>query len=237
MNFKRHLKFFGVIYALALVLAGIGRLGLIYLDSENFVTYHYIAKSGVPTLVKLLSIFTGVQLLSILLSFGIALMIFLAGYFVFGLDSWNKKGLCPFEVGLVGLLNIIVSLLVFVIFFVGSLSKLQLRAMKSSGGGMGAVLLLVVLALITLFVAKAKVHERALVSEKMRGLKLIWGVLFSTLVSGFLTAIAFSKFNQLTPDKNALIIVLVGAICYNLALTFILNSLSYKKIKKLEGAK
>lgn len=232
MNFKRHFKLFGVIYALALVLAGIGRLCLVYLDSQNLVTYHYIAKSGVPTLVKLLSIFTGVQLLAMLLSFGIALCIFLAGYFVFGLDSHEKKAVCPLEAGLFGLLNTVVSLVVFVIFFLGSLSKLQIRAMKSSGGGMGLMLLMIVLAFVTLFTAKTKLHELALLSKRVRGLKLIALTALSTLVSGFIAALAFAKFNMLTPDKNALIIILLSAVCYNIALVLVCNALSVKKLKK-----
>lgn len=228
MNCKKHLRLFGIIYGLALAFAAIGRLAIMYLDSKNLVTYHYIAKSNVPMLTKLLSIFTGVQLVALLVSFGIVFCVFMAAYFVFAVDSNHKQKVNLLEVSVYGLTNIIASVAVFAIFFVSSLSKLQLRAMKSSGG-MGIALLLMLVCFISLFVARVKIHDLILKDSKLSVMRFVLGPIAFTIVSALLTAMAFAKFNLLVPDIKGLTFVLALAASYNILVILILTVFSKKE--------
>lgn len=233
MKCKKHLSLFGLIYLLALLFAIIGRFTLIYLDSQHAITYHYIAKTNVPLLTKLLSIFTGVQLLALLLSFGLILCLYLATHIVFAFKSYKGDKFSLPEVSIISLCNIIFSILVMIIFFAGSLSKLQLKAMKSSSV-LAPVLILILLSLITLFIAKARVIDAALKKNKCVFNLVIYLFIF-TSISSFLSAIAFANFNLLIPNINGLLRILVIALAFNLFVIFGLNHLPCLNIKKCES--
>lgn len=203
IEFKQTGFAFLVVYAIALILAVLGRIGLAVLDSMGGITYDYIAASHGPILAQMLTVFTGVQLYGFMCAMGLLCVIFVAGNVILGLNySSHRNEAGKLSTALVwGGLTTLVGLLCFAIIVKGLLSEVQMASMKTKvkiDGGMILMAIVAILAMATLFASASAVIYACIAksgNRKTLGIKLIaasagWG-----LVVVLLSVLTFKTVN------------------------------------------
>ena len=83
-NMKGMARPFGVLFAIALIIAVIGRVGLGVMSASGALAYDYISASGVAMLDVICSILTGSAFVAFLFAAGLALSLSTAGSVLYG---------------------------------------------------------------------------------------------------------------------------------------------------------
>lgn len=128
---------FFTLYAMALIIALLGRLGLMVAGSSGVLAFDYISASGVPVLDVICSILTGSAFVAFLFAGGLALVISTAGTVLYGALVARGNGAArPFTAFLWGWVTALVALVCLVVVVLGILSPVQVGSMSSKLPGL-----------------------------------------------------------------------------------------------------
>ena len=134
---------FLALYAMALVIALLGRIGLAVAGGTGVLAFDYISASGVPVLDVICSILTGSAFVAFLFAAGLALCVSTAGAVLYGaLASRAADGGAPRErprpltAFLWGWATALVALACLVVVVLGILSAVQVGSMSSKLPGL-----------------------------------------------------------------------------------------------------
>ena len=211
-NMKGMARPFGVLFAIALVIAVIGRVGLGVMSATGTLAYDYISASGVAMLDVVCSILTGSAFVAFLFAAGLALVLSTAGSVLYGFLYWRDtpgagKPLTAFLWGWATALTAIVCL---IIVASGILSAVQVGSMSSKLPGTFALILGVIVFaafLGTLLGAASQVVCACIACARKSG-KLGVRLIAATAVCGvvvmILTVGTFSALNKVAIDLGAL---------------------------------
>ena len=139
---------YAILFAIALVVAVLARIGLAVMDAAGWLAYDYISASGVPMLDVICSILTGSAFVAFLFAAALTLMVSAAGavlqaaLFAKGVEGAGK----PAAAFLWGWAAAAVSLVCLLVVASGILSGVQVGSMSSKllGAGGGGFLVLYV---------------------------------------------------------------------------------------------
>ena len=132
---------FLVLYAMALVVALLGRAGLAVAGGTGVLAFDYISASGVPVLDVICSILTGSAFVAFLFAAGLALVVSTAGAVPYGVLATRAEGdgrapACPLTAFLWGWATALVALVCLMIVVLGILSAVQVGSMSSKLPGL-----------------------------------------------------------------------------------------------------
>lgn len=204
IEFKQTMFSFGVLYAITVAMALLGRIGLAILDAMGGITYGYIAASTGPIMAQLCSVFTGAQLYGSMCAMGLMCGLFAASVIVLGMNfAKHKDGRTgSLSVSLVwGLITAIVGLACLAFIILGTLSAVQLASMKlklTIDGEMVLMLVLAVLAIGTMLAAASNVVYACVATAKdtrSLGIRLIVSSVLCGFVVVLLTVFTFNTVN------------------------------------------
>lgn len=124
---------YGILFALALVIAVIGRIGLAIMDVSGVLAYDYISTSGVAVLDTICSILTGSALVAFMFAAGLALVVSTAGCALHGLLYARGTGAAgrPGAAFLWGWATALVAIVCLGVVGSGILSAVQVSSMSS----------------------------------------------------------------------------------------------------------
>ncbi|MDR2035273.1 MAG: hypothetical protein LBP91_01150 [Coriobacteriales bacterium] len=132
-RFKGLVRPYATLFALALIVALLARIGLFAMDLTGVLSYDYISASDVPILDVICSILTGPALVAFLFVSGLVLTTSTAGSVLYGVlfarrDDGKARPLMAF---LTGWATALVALICALIVASGILSAVQLASMSS----------------------------------------------------------------------------------------------------------
>ena len=131
-DMKKMARPFGWLFALALVIAVLGRVGLAIAGATGVLAFDYISASGVPILDVICSILTGSAFVAFLFAAGLALVVSTAGVMLYGaLAARGDARPRPLSAFLWGWATALVALVCLVIVVLGILSAVQVGSMSS----------------------------------------------------------------------------------------------------------
>lgn len=219
---------FGILYAVAVILALTGRISIAVLDSMDGITYDYISVSAGPKLTQLLSIFTGSQLYICMTAMGLACALFAAANVLSGIQyaKHGEKINCVWASLFWGVLTTVAALICAGLIGSGMFSAVQRAALKAkSSGGAGTLItaILFVLTIATLFASSVQVIYACIVKGKTErgiGIRLIIAALFWGLLTSVLAVLTFKVFNTVNPETTACLGLLITDIAVNLIIAF-----------------
>ncbi len=134
---------YGILFAIALVVAVLARIGLGIMDAAGWLAFDYISASGVPMLDVICSILTGSAFVAFLFAAALTLMVSAAGavlqaaLYARGVPGAGK----PATAFLWGWAAAAVSLVCLLIVASGILSSVQVGSMSSKLPGAGVLVL------------------------------------------------------------------------------------------------
>ena len=138
-DMKKMARPFGWLFALALVVAVLGRIGLTIAGSTGVLAFDYISAAGVPVLDVICSILTGSAFVAFLFAAGLALAVSTAGPVLYGaLVARGDVKARPLTAFLAGWACALVALLCLVVVVLGILSAVQVGSMSSKLPGAAA---------------------------------------------------------------------------------------------------
>lgn len=141
-DMKKMARPYLTLFALALIIALLGRVGLGIAGATGVLAFDYISASGVPILDVICSILTGSAFVAFLFAAGLALVVSTAGPVLYAALA-ARDGLRP-RAGsafLWGWATALVALVCLVIVVLGILSAVQVGSMSSKLPGMGVIVL------------------------------------------------------------------------------------------------
>ena len=129
---------FLALYAMALVIALLGRIGLAVAGGTGVLAFDYISASGVPVLDVICSILTGSAFVAFLFAAGLALCVSTAGAVLYGALASRAQGDAgapavrprPLTAFLWGWATALVALACLVVVVLGILSAVQVGSMS-----------------------------------------------------------------------------------------------------------
>lgn len=135
---------FLALYAMALVIALLGRIGLAVAGDTGVLAFDYISASGVPVLDVICSILTGSAFVAFLFAAGLALCVSTAGAVLYGALASRAEGDAgapavrprPLTAFLWGWATALVALVCLVVVVLGILSAVQVGSMSSKLPGL-----------------------------------------------------------------------------------------------------
>ena len=135
---------FLALYAMALVVALLGRIGLAVAGGTGVLAFDYISASGVPVLDVICSILTGSAFVAFLFAAGLALCVSTAGAVLYGALASRAQGDAgapavrpgPLTAFLWGWATALVALVCLMIVALGILSAVQVGSMSSKLPGL-----------------------------------------------------------------------------------------------------
>ncbi|WP_418979914.1 hypothetical protein [Adlercreutzia equolifaciens] len=135
---------FLALYAMALVIALLGRIGLAVAGGTGVLAFDYISASGVPVLDVICSILTGSAFVAFLFAAGLALCVSTAGAVLYGALASRAEGDAgapavlprPLTAFLWGWATALVALVCLMIVALGILSAVQVGSMSSKLPGL-----------------------------------------------------------------------------------------------------
>lgn len=142
-NMRAMARPYGILFALALVVAVLARIGLAIMDAAGWLAFDYISASGAPMLDVICSILTGSAFVAFLFAAALTLMVSAAGsvlqaaLFARGVPGAGK----PAAAFLWGWAAAAVSLVCLLVVASGILSSVQVGSMSSKLPGAGALVL------------------------------------------------------------------------------------------------
>ncbi len=124
---------YAILFAMALVVALLARVGLAIMDAAGWLSFDYISASGVPMLDVVCSILTGSALVAFMFAAALALMVSAAGVALHGLLFSRGVGSAgrPASAFLWGWAAAAVSLVCLLVVASGILSSVQVGSMSS----------------------------------------------------------------------------------------------------------
>lgn len=225
-NMKGMARPFGVLFAIALIIAVIGRVGLGVMSASGALAYDYISASGVAMLDVICSILTGSAFVAFLFAAGLALSLSTAGSVLYGFLYWRDtpgtgKPLTAFLWGWATALAAIVCL---VVVASGILSAVQVGSMSSKLPGTFVLIVGVIVFaafLGTLLGAASQVVCACIACARKSG-KLGVRLIVATAVCGIIVMIltvgTFSALNRVAIDLGALGVWFIVDALVNIAI-------------------
>ncbi len=217
---------YAILFAMALVVALLARVGLAIMDAAGWLSFDYISSSGVPMLDVICSILTGSALVAFMFAAALALMTSAAGVALHGLLFSRGVGGAgrPASAFLWGWAAVAVSLMCLLVVASGILSSVQVGSMSSKLPG-AAVLACAVVGftafLGTLLGAASQVVCACL---SRNGGKAGWNLVGAAAGCGVvvmvLTVLTFSAINVASPNVAAVGGLAALDAVVNLALLF-----------------
>ena len=142
-SMRTMVRLYAILFAIALVVALLARIGLAVMDAAGWLAYDYISASGVPMLDVICSILTSSAFVAFLFAAALTLMVSAAGavlqaaLFAKGVQGAGK----PAAAFLWGWAAAAVSLVCLLVVASGILSGVQVGSMSSKLPGAGALVL------------------------------------------------------------------------------------------------
>lgn len=231
---------FLTLYAIALVIALLGRVGLGVAGGTGVLAFDYISASGVPILDVICSILTGSAFVAFLFAAGLALCVSTAGAVLYGVLASRGDGpASPAAAFLWGWATALVALVCLVVVVFGILSAVQVGSMSSKLPGLPVIILGVIAfaAFLGTLLGAASMVVRACVARARAGHSLEVSLIVACAACGAvvmaLTVGTFSALNVASVSLPALGAWLASDLIVNLAILF--GAAAY--IRKTEGAK
>ena len=200
---------YGILFAMALVVAVLARVGLAIMDATGWLSYDYISASGVPMLDVVCSILTGSAFVAFLFAAALTLMVSAAGValqallFAKGALGAGKPG----AAFLWGWAAAAVSLVCLLVVASGILSGVQVGSMSSKLPGAGV--LLVAAVVFTAFIGTLLGAAAQMVCACMAraGGRASWNLVGAVAACGavvmVLTVLTFAAINTASPNLAA----------------------------------
>lgn len=200
---------YGILFAMALVVAVLARVGLAIMDATGWLSYDYISASGVPMLDVVCSILTGSAFVAFLFAAALTLMVSAAGValqallFAKGTLGAGKPG----AAFLWGWAAAAVSLVCLLVVASGILSGVQVGSMSSKLPGAGV--LLVAAVVFTAFIGTLLGAAAQMVCACMAraGGRASWNLVGAVAACGavvmVLTVLTFAAINTASPNLAA----------------------------------
>lgn len=200
---------YGILFAMALVVAVLARVGLAIMDATGWLSYDYISASGVPMLDVVCSILTGSAFVAFLFAAALTLMVPAAGValqallFAKGTLGAGKPG----AAFLWGWAAAAVSLVCLLVVANGILSGVQVGSMSSKLPGAGV--LLVAAVVFTAFIGTLLGAAAQVVCACMAraGGRASWNLVGAAAACGavvmVLTVLTFAAINTASPNLAA----------------------------------
>ena len=200
---------YGILFAIALVVAVLDLVGLAIMDATGWLSYDYISASGVPMLDVVCSILTGSAFVAFLFAAALTLMVSAAGValqaslFAKGTLGAGKPG----AAFLWGWAAAAVSLVCLLVVASGILSGVQVGSMSSKLPGAGV--LLVAAVVFTAFIGTLLGAAAQVVCACMAraGGRASWNLVGAAAACGavvmVLTVLTFAAINTASPNLAA----------------------------------
>lgn len=224
---KKMVKPFGWLFALVLIIAIIGRIGLGIAGATGVLAFDYISASGVAILDVICSILTGSAFVAFLFAAGLALCASTAGVVLYGaLYARGDIKARPTTAFLAGWATALVAMVSLVILALGILSAVQVGSMSSKLPSMPVIILGVIVFaafLGTLLGAAAEVVCACVARARRKGslgAKLALAVTVCGLIVMVLTVGTFASLNTTAINLPVLGTWFVADIIMNLAILF-----------------
>ena len=217
---------YAILFALALVVALLARVGLAIMDAAGWLSFDYISSSGVPMLDVICSILTGSALVAFMFAAALTLMTSAAGVALHGLLFSRGVGAAgrPGSAFLWGWAAAAVSLVCLLVVASGILSSVQVGSMSSKLPGAAVLVLAAVVFtafLGTLLGAASQVVCACLSRNGGKaGGNLVGAAAGCGVVVMVLTVLTFSAINVASPNTAAVGGLLALDAVVNLALLF-----------------
>ena len=200
---------YSILFAMALVVAVLARVGLAIMDATGWLSYDYISASGVPMLDVVCSILTGSAFVAFLFAAALTLVVLAAGValqaslFAKGTLGAGKPG----AAFLWGWAAAAVSLVCLLVVASGILSGVQVGSMSSKLPGAGV--LLVAAVVFTAFIGTLLGAAAQVVCACMAraGRRASWNLVGAAAACGavvmVLTVLTFAAINTASPNLAA----------------------------------
>ncbi len=226
-DMKKMARPFGWLFALALVVAVLGRVGLAIAGATGVLAFDYISASGVPILDVICSILTGSAFVAFLFAAGLALVVSTAGVVLYGaLAARGDARPRPLSAFLWGWATALVALVCLVIVVLGILSAVQVGSMSSKLPGALALAgaLVAFAAFLGTLLGAASLVVCACVARARAGRSLGASLVVAAAGCGavvmLLTVGTFGALNTAAVSLPALGAWLAADVAVNLALLF-----------------
>ncbi len=208
-NMRAMARPYGILFAIALVVAVLARIGLAIMDAAGWLAFDYISASGVPVLDTICSILTGSAFVAFLFAAALTLMASAAGavlqaaLFAHGVSGAGK----PAAAFLWGWATAAVSLACLLIVASGILSGVQVGSMSSKLPSAGVLVVAAVgfTAFIGTLLGAASQVMCACVARA--GGRASWNLVGAAAACGavvmVLTVLTFAAINVASPNPAA----------------------------------
>lgn len=218
---------YATLFAVALVVAVLARIGLAVMDATGGLAYDYISATGVPVLDVVCSILTGSAFVAFLFAAALALTLSAAGVALYAALG-RREGVraMPSTAFLWGWATALVALICLAIVVSGILSAVQVGSMSSKLPGLGAIITAMVAfsAFIgTLLGAASMVASVCLAgakSQKDACLRLVAAAACCGVPVMLLTVGTFVTLNSAIVDTSALLMWAAADVACNLVILF-----------------
>ena len=198
---------YAILFAIALVVALLARIGLAVMDAAGWLAYDYISASGVPMLDVICSILTGSAFVAFLFAAALTLMVSAAGavlqaaLFAKGVEGAGK----PAAAFLWG--SAAVSLVCLLVVASGILSGVQVGSMSSKLPGAGALVLAAVCFTAFLGTLLGAASQVMCACISRAGGRASWNLVGAAAACGavsmVLTVLTFAAINTASPNMAA----------------------------------
>ena len=226
-DIKKMAKPFGWLFALALIIAIIGRIGLGISGATGVLAFDYISASDVAILDVICSILTGSAFVAFLFAAGLVLCVSTAGAVLYGaLYARGDIKANPATAFLAGWATALVAIICLVVLALGILSAVQMGSMSSKLPSMPVIILGVIIfaAFLGTLLGAAAMVVCACVAKARRkgslGAKLAIALTICGLVVMVLTVGTFASLNTTAINLPILGAWFVADIIMNLAILF-----------------
>lgn len=208
-NMRAMARPYGILFAIALVVAVLARIGLAVMDAAGWLAYDYISASGVPVLDVICSILTGSAFVAFLFAAALTLMVSAAGavlqaaLFAKGVPGAGK----PAAAFLWGWAAAAVSLVCLLVVASGILSSVQVGSMSNKLPGTGVLVVAAVgfTAFIGTLLGAASQVMCACIARA--GGRASWSLVGAAAICGavvmVLTVLTFANLNVASPNAAA----------------------------------
>lgn len=231
-NMRAMARPYGILFAIALVVAVLARIGLAVMDAAGWLAYDYISASGVPVLDVICSILTGSAFVAFLFAAALTLMVSAAGavlqaaLFAKGVPGAGK----PAAAFLWGWAAAAVSLVCLLVVASGILSSVQVGSMSNKLPGTGVLVVAAVgfTAFIGTLLGAASQVMCACIARA--GGRASWSLVGAAAICGavvmVLTVLTFANLNVASPNAAAVGGLLAVDTVVNVAMLLVASKLT-----------
>ena len=229
---------FLALYAMALVIALLGRIGLAVAGDTGVLAFDYISASGVPVLDVICSILTGSAFVAFLFAAGLALCVSTAGAVLYGALASRAEGDAgapavrprPLTAFLWGWATALVAIACLLVTVSGILSAVQVASMSSKLPGTAVLVVALVgfAAFLGTLLGAASMTVSACLARKRPGRALVVATLGCGLVVMVLTVGTFAAINTASINLAAVGGWFAADLAVNLIILFAANALAKK---------